>query len=98
MSSKRLWIAAAAFAALGGCSTVKSHIGDEDPGLGEALAYDKAIQIINPAPVYSAESTQPGSSGAVGAEAVKRYRTDKVKQVERMQTTSGTSGGGTGPQ
>ena len=32
---------------------------------------------------------RPGDSGAKGAAAVKRYRTDAVKQVEAMQTTSG---------
>jgi hypothetical protein len=93
MSSKRLLIAAAC-AALGGCSTVYSHYGDEDPGLGEAVKYDQAVQVINPAPVYAANSTQPGSNGDVGAKAVERYRTDKVKQVQEMQTTSGSSGSG----
>ena len=94
MSSRHLLIAAAAGVSLAGCSTVYSHIGDEDSALGEAVAYDKAVQVINPAPVYAANSAQPGSNGAVGSEAVKRYRTDKVKAVEQMQTTSGTTGGG----
>ena len=94
MSSSRLWIAAFASLALGACNTAQTHIGDEDPGLGEALKYDAAIQTINPAPVYTANSTQPGSNGDKGASAVKRYRTDKVKPVETMQTTTGTSGGG----
>ena len=93
MSSKRLFIAAACVS-LGGCSTVYSHIGDEDPALGEAVAYDKAIQIINPAPVYAADSAKPGSNGEVGSKAVERYRTDKVKAVEMMETTTSSSGGG----
>jgi hypothetical protein len=98
MSCKRFWIAGAALAALSGCNTMQSHIGDEDPAMGEAVKYDAAIQTINPTPVYSANSAQPGSSGAKGAAAVKRYRTDQVKSVETMQTTSGGAGmSGGGP-
>jgi hypothetical protein len=96
MSSRRFWIVAIGSAALAACNTAQTHIGDEDPGLGEAAKYNAAIQTINPAPVYAANSTQPGSNGEVGAAAVKRYRTDKVKQVETMQTTSGASGGSGG--
>jgi hypothetical protein len=77
-------------AALAGCNTANTHIGDEDPGMGEAAKYNAAIQTINPSPVYPATATQPGSNGDVGAHAVKRYRTDAVKPVETMQTTSGS--------
>ena len=102
MFSKRVWFAVAACTSLAGCtSLVQSHIGDEDPALGEAFRYDTAMQVINPAPVYGPDSTQPGSNGDKGAQAVKRYRTDKVKPVETMGTTSGVetgSGGGMGPQ
>ena len=51
MSSKRIWIVALACTALVACNTAQTHIGDEDAAFGEALAYDKAVQIINPAPV-----------------------------------------------
>jgi hypothetical protein len=105
MSSRRFWIAAIASAALGGCNTVNSHYGDEDPAFGEAAKYNAAIQTINPAPVYTASSTQPGSNGDVGASAVKRYRTDRVKAPQSQATTGGGSGGsgagvgaGSGPQ
>ena len=94
MSSKRLLIAAAACIPLGACSTVYSHIGDEDVAFGEAVKYDNAVQVINPAPVYAADAAQPGSNGEVGQKAVERYRTDKVKQVEQMQTTTSSTGGG----
>jgi hypothetical protein len=93
MSSKRLCIVAAC-AALGGCSTVYSHYGDEDAGFGETVKYDQAIQIINPAPIYAATSAKPGDNGEVGQKAVERYRTDKVKQVETMETTTSSSGSG----
>ena len=105
MSSRRFWIVAIACASLGACNTMYSHYGDEDSAFGEAVKYDGAIQVINPAPVYTANSTQPGSNGEVGASAVKRYRTDKVKAVQSQTTSSGSSGGsgggvsaGSGPQ
>ena len=75
-----------------GCNTTK-NIGQEDPALGEAVKYNAAVQTVNPDPVYPAGAAQPGDSGVKGAAAVKRYRTDAVKQVEVMQTTTGSSGG-----
>jgi hypothetical protein len=99
MSSKLLLIAAVGIG-LGACSTMNKNIGQEDPGFGEAAKYDAALQIINPDPVYPAGSAQPGDSGAKGAAAAKRYRTDSVKQVEVMQTSTGggASGGSSGPR
>ena len=103
MSSKRLLIAAVAGAALTGCNTAKTHIGDEDPFLGEAVKYNAAVQTINPEPVYAEGSAQPGDSGVKGAEAVKRYRTDKVnarheQEAAKLNTTRSVTGGGSGPQ
>ena len=97
MSSKLLLIAGAALA-LGACNTVNKNIGMEDPAFGEATRYNAAVQIINPDPVYQAGDAQPGDSGAKGAAAVKRYRTDAVKQVEAIETTSGSSGSSSGPR
>jgi hypothetical protein len=84
---------------LAGCNTANTHIGDEDPFLGEAVKYNAAIQTINPTPVYPAGAAQPGDNGAKGQAAVKRYRTDTVKPVETMTTSSsgGGSSGGSGP-
>jgi hypothetical protein len=87
---------ALALLALGACNTVNSHIGDEDALMGEAVKYDAAIQTINPAPVYTVASAQPGSNGDVGAKAVKRYRTDQVKPVQTMESSSGGTGAGVG--
>ena len=103
MSSRRLLIAAVACGSLAGCNTMYTHYGDDDPGFGEAAKYDAAVQTINPAPVYSADSTQPGSNGDVGAQAVKRYRTGAVKQTQSTGTASISAGGagmgtGGGPQ
>src|SRR5690348_8093732 len=52
MSSKILLLAGAALV-LAGCNTVHKNIGMEDPGMGEAVKYDAAIQTINPEPVYT---------------------------------------------
>ena len=87
MSSKSILIGAALL--LGGCQT--GNLGNEDPGLGEAVRYNSAIQTINPAPIYPEDGAQPGDNGDKGAKAVKRYRTGEVKPVETMDTTG--SGG-----
>ena len=83
-----LCLAGVAFAAAG-CAPV-------DPGMGEALRYDMAIQTIDPDPVYPEGSAEPGASGVKAAAAVQRYRTDAVKPVE--SPTSGSSSSGSGPQ
>lgn len=99
MSFKHLLIGASCLA-LAGCNTANSHIGDEDPYLGEAVRYNAAIQTINPDPVYAENGAQPGDNGEKGAEAVKRYRTDKVndrhRTDSRTRSSSGGSGGGSG--
>ena len=94
MSCKHSAIKAAVAAAglalgLGGCTAV-------DPGLGEAHRYNMALQTIDPDPVYPEDGAKPGDSGALAAEATERYRTDKVKPVEAISSTS-TSGTGGGP-
>jgi len=94
MSFNRAVILAFGCGALAACNTAKTHIGDEDPFLGEAVKYNAAVHTINPAPVYAEQGAQPGDNGDKGAQAVKRYRTDKVKEVQTMGTTSGTTGSG----
>lgn len=96
MSSKGLWIAAIASTVLAACNTAQTHIADEDPGIGEAVRYDAAVQTINPAPVYAANSTQPGSNGEMGAKAVQRYRSDKVKEPAAQNPSGSISGSGAG--
>jgi hypothetical protein len=93
MFSKGRWIALAAVFALSGCNTANTHIGDEAAFVGEAVKYNEAIQTINPDPVYAEGSALPGDNGDKGAAAVERYRTDKAKPIETMQTTGGSSGG-----
>lgn len=87
-------LAAAPLAALflASCGTTYQNINSPDPAFGEATKYNAAIQIIDPDPVYDQRGSQPGDSGAKGAEAVKRYRTDRVKDVEEITTTGTASG------
>lgn len=107
MSCSRAMISAAMSVALGACSSVGREAGAGDPFLGEAVKYNAAVQTINPDPVYTADMAKPGDNGEKGAEAVKRYRTDKVNDRHRkevnasrsgaLSTTEGTSGS-TGPR
>jgi predicted small secreted protein len=89
MSSRRYLLALAGCVVLGGCNTANKHIGEEDPFLGEAVKYNAAIQTINPSPIYPEGGAQPGDSGVKGAAAVKRYRSDQVKQPQAVSTSSG---------
>ena len=91
--SSRLLLLAAATVTLGACNTMNKNIGQEDPGVGEAVKYNTAVQIINPDPIYPAGAALPGDSGVKGAAAVKRYRSDAVREVEVMTTTTGSTGG-----
>ena len=90
MSSK-LWLAAAALCLASACESTNPMTGSTDPGFGEAVKYNMAIQVINPDPVYDEDGAQPGENGDVAARAVKRYRTGQVKTLE-SQTTTETTG------
>ena len=94
--SSRLLAAPLALALLAGCDTVNRQTGSIDPGFGEAVKYDMAIQVIDPDPVYSEDGAQPGDNGAKAAAAMKRYRTDTVKEVDSQTTTEAV--GGSGPK
>jgi hypothetical protein len=94
MSSKLLIASPLAVVLLSGClANMNQNPISPDPAFGESAKYNAAVQTINPDPVYAEGSSQPGDSGAKGAVAVKRYRTDAVKQVEAYQTTSGGASG-----
>lgn len=99
--SSRLMLLAPTALLLGACA-VDPVTQSYDPGFGEAQKYNMAAQTIDPDPVYAPDGAQPGDNGDKGAHAVKRYRTDAVKDVEMMGTTSSGSGGGSsggsGPQ
>ena len=95
--SSRLIIALAGTALLSACQTEPlPQAGSADVAWGEASKYNAAIQTINPDPVYTARDAQPGDNGEKMAAAVKRYRTDNVKEPKPVSTTSSTSGSGGG--
>ena len=100
MSSKHLILLGLIALPLAGCATVDPQTGSVDRHFGEAVAWNKAAQIIDPDPVYDEDDAKPGYHGEKAANATKRYRTDAVKAVEQVGTTEGGSGsgGGSGPQ
>lgn len=75
-------------------SCAYERIGQRDPGFGEAVKYNAAVQTINPDPLYPEGTAEPGAHGEKAALAVQRYREGEVKEVEMMETTTG----GGGPQ
>lgn len=85
-------------AVFAGLSVLIAACAPVDPGLGEALAYDKVAQTVNPDPQYPADGAQPGASGVKGAKASENYRKGTTKPVKVMSTSSGGSSGGGGLQ
>ena len=84
--------------AAGAALVVACETTQVDPGLGEALKYDMAIQTIDPDPVYPEDAAKPGSFGSTGAAAAGRYRQGNVKPIEREATTAGSASSGSGPK
>jgi len=90
MSSKLLIAAALGLLLTSGCvSNMNQNPISPDPAFGEATKYNAAVQTIDPDPVYSEDDARPGDNGAKGAAAVKRYRNDSVKDVQKQTTTAG---------
>lgn len=96
MSSKLIGAGAVLLLAAG-CNTVDPRTGSVDRSFGEAVAWNKATQTVNPDPIYTADTTPPGSDGAKAVGASERYRTDKVKPIEAITSTQAGSSG-SGPQ
>lgn len=79
---------------LAACATnpVFEEVGDST--FGEANRQTMMAQVIDPDPVYDGPAA---SSGDHAAQAIERYRTDKVKQPDTIRTTDvGTDTGGGG--
>lgn len=89
MSSKPLVVASLSLLALAGCSGLNQNNVSPDPAFGEATKFNAAVQTVDPDPVYSEDDAKPGENGAKGANAVRRYRTDSVKDVQQQTTTTG---------
>jgi hypothetical protein len=65
-----------------------------DPGFGDALKYDMAVQTIDPDPVYPADALQPGYHGEKAQKATDRYRKGTTKPVQVESASTGGGGGG----
>lgn len=63
-----------------------------DITLGNSVRQTMAAQVVNPDPQY--DTADHPTDGTKGAAAVKRYRTDAVKQPDTISTTQSTTGGG----
>ena len=61
-----------------------AYMGGPD-NFGEANRQTLAAQIIDPEPRYA--RPVPGASAEHAAQAIERYRTDKVKMPDRVRTT-----------
>jgi hypothetical protein len=93
----KLLIAPLSLGLLTGCTQLYPVSLSADPGMGEAVKYDIAVQTIDPDPVYGPDSAQPGDNGEHGQKAVDRYRKGSVKEVQQMSSrSSGGGGGGSG--
>ena len=68
--------------AAAGCAPV-------DPGFGESLRYDMAVQTVDPDPQYPADALQPGSHGEKAQKATDRYRKGTTKPVQQQSSSSG---------
>ena len=80
---RRIMIAAAMAALAGGCTPT-------DVTLGNAVRQTMAAQVVDPDPQYD-EAGHP-TDAAKSAAAVKRYRTDTVKQPDSIRTTDSETG------
>ena len=83
MRFKSMLILAGAALAAPGCAPV-------DPGFGEAVRYDLAVQTVDPDPQYPADALQPGYHGEKAQKATDRYRKGATKPV--VQQSSQGSG------
>ena len=91
MSSKSLAFGlTAATLLLAGCATQNGDLAKSAaPSFGEAHRYNMAVQTIDPDPVYDDSGAQPGDNGERAADAVERYRTGEIADVEAVATSGG---------
>jgi hypothetical protein len=81
MRFKSMLILAGTGLALAGCAPV-------DPGFGEAVRYDLAVQTVDPDPQYPADALQPGYHGEKAQKATDRYRKGTTKPVQQQSSSS----------
>lgn len=90
--SIRAWLVVSMAACISGCTSydVQTNL-HGDPGWGDANRATYAAQVIDPDPVYP--DANPTTSAEHAAQAVERYRTDQVKEPDKVRTTENISGG-----
>ena len=93
MSFKRMTVLLAV-PLLAGCETIHPVSESKDPGFGETIKYNAAVQTVNPEPVYAAGSELPGQNGERAADSTKRYRSGTVKETQSQGTSAGSGGAG----
>lgn len=79
------WLALAALPLLAACEHDLADGGRPASTFGEANRQTMLAQVVDPEPVYEAEGE---TSADHAAQAIGRYRTDKVKRPERVSTDS----------
>lgn len=97
MRSERFLALGAMISVLAGCTAdgTGGLVYNTGPDtFGEANRQTMAAQTVDPAPVY--ETAQAAGSGEHAAQAVERYRTDKVKKPDKVRTSTVDSGGASG--
>lgn len=92
MRTDRLaWLALAALPLLAACEHDMADAGGPST-FGEANRQTMLAQVVDPDPQY--ESLVPPTSGRHAADAIDRYRNDKVKKPDRVKSNQINSGGG----
>jgi hypothetical protein len=97
MRSDRLLALGATICLLAGCTAdgTGGLVYNSGPDtFGEANRQTMAAQVVDPAPVY--ETAQADGSGEHAAQAIERYRTDKVKKPDKVRTSTVAGGGSSG--
>ena len=84
MNFDRRMVVAAVLALTAGCTPT-------DATFGNAVRQTMAAQVVDPDPQH--DGAIPTTEAAKTAAAVKRYRSDTVKQPDSIRTTDGEGGG-----
>lgn len=95
MNTDRIrWLLLATLPLLAGCEEGLQAAGKPASTFGEANRQTMMAQVIDPDPQY--EYLDPATSAQHAAQAVERYRTDKVKKPAVIRSTQINAGGGSG--
>lgn len=93
-SDRGKWLALAAAALLAACDQEVKSTAAPPAAFGEANRQTMLAQVVDPDPAH--DSAVPATSAGKAAQAAERYRKDAVKRPDRVRSTSGTPGSGTG--